>query len=219
MRYYDHREHAETPAEEWASVATHALGALLAVTAAVLMVTFAVSRGDIWHVTTLAIFGSTLVAVYVASTLYHALRHPRWRQAMLVCDHACIFLLIAGTYTPFMLVMIGGAWGWSIFSVMWALAVTGVLLKLRFGDRFQLLSVAIYVAMGWMAVICAGQLIAASTPLGLTWLLAGGMAYTTGVVFYLWHHLPFNHAIWHLFVIAGSACHVTAAFHDVLPGT
>ncbi|MEX0652812.1 MAG: hemolysin III family protein [Phycisphaeraceae bacterium] len=207
----------DTPQEEWASTLTHGLGVVLAIAATALMLHGAFERGDAWQVGTLAIFGATLVAVYLASTLYHGLRHPRWRRVLLTCDYACIYLLIAGSYTPFVLVALGGAWGWSIFGVVWGLAITGVLLKLRFCDRFPLVSTGIYVAMGWMAVLFSVPVIQAVSVPGLVWIVAGGLAYTLGVGVYLCRHLPFNHAIWHLFVIAGSGCHVTAVFHDVLP--
>lgn len=217
MRYYDGPDHQETPREELASTITHALGVALAVVALALMVGFAAAEGRPLHTVTLAIFGAAMVAVYLASTLYHALPDSRWRNIAHVCDHACIYLLIAGTYTPFMLVTLGGAWGWTIFAVMWALALVGVALKLWFTNRLMLLSTAIYVAMGWMAVICGPKVLESTSAAGLAWLLAGGLAYTSGVAFYLWHHLPFNHAVWHLFVVAGSACHVVAAFHDIIP--
>jgi len=220
MRYYDGPHHQETPREELASTITHGLGVGLAVAALVLMVGFAAATGGPLHTVTLAVFGAALVAVYLASALYHGLRDSRWRRVAHVCDHvcdhACIYLLIAGTYTPFMLVTLGGAWGWSIFGVMWGLAITGAVLKLWFAGRLMLVSTAIYVAMGWMAMVCGPRILEATSAAGLAWLVAGGLAYTAGVSFYLWHHLPFNHAIWHLFVIAGSACHVVAAFHDVL---
>jgi len=217
MRYYDGPDHEETPLEELASAITHGFGVAMAVAALVLMVGFAATEAGPLHTVTLAIFGAAMVAVYLASTLYHGLPDSRWRKAAHVCDHACIYLLIAGTYTPFMLVTLGGAWGWSIFGVMWALALTGAVLKLWYAGRLMRISTAIYVAMGWMAIICGPQILEATSSAGLAGLIAGGLAYTGGVAFYLWHHLPFNHAVWHVFVIAGSTCHVIAAFHDILP--
>lgn len=217
MRYYDGPDHQETRLEELASTITHGLGVAMAIAALVLMVGYAAAGGGPLPTITLAIFGAALVAVYLASALYHGLPDSRWRNIAHICDHACIYLLIAGTYTPFMLVALGGAWGWSIFGVMWGLALVGAVLKLWFAGRLMLVSTAIYVAMGWMAIICGPQILEATSGVGLTWLIAGGLAYTGGVAFYLWHHLPFNHAIWHLFVIAGSTCHVVAAFHEVLP--
>jgi len=217
MHYYDGPDHEETPLEELASTITHGLGVVMALAALVVMVVIAAAEGGLVRTITLAIFGAAMVAVYLASTLYHGLRDSRWRRIAHVCDHACIYLLIAGTYTPFMLVTLGGAWGWSIFGVMWGLAITGAVLKLWFAGRLVLLSTAIYVAMGWMAIVCGPQILDATSVAGLSWLIAGGLAYTGGVAFYLWHHLPFNHAIWHLFVVGGSARHVVAAFHDILP--
>lgn len=217
MRYHEGRNHPETPEEELASTITHGLGLVMAVLAMVVMVVFAMENAGPLHTFSLMTFGAALVAMYLASTLYHALSDSRWRGTALVCDHACIYLLIAGTYTPFMLVTLGGARGWSIFAVMWALAVTGAVLKVWFTNRLILVSTGVYVAMGWMGIICGPQILEATSTAGLAWLLGGGLAYTGGVAFFLWQHLPFNHAIWHVCVIAGSTCHVIAVFHDVLP--
>lgn len=211
--------HEQTPLEQRANALTHGFGALLALAAALWMLQRAMLEGNGWHVATLAVFGSTLVAVYLASTLYHAFAASRWRPTLLLCDHICIYLLIAGTYTPFMLVTLGGTHGWAVFAGVWTLAALGVAMKLRFRERFHGIATVLYLLMGWLALLCASRVIEATSAPGLALLFAGGLAYTVGVGFYLWHRLPFNHALWHLFVIAGSACHVTAAFYDVLPGT
>jgi hemolysin III len=155
--------------------------------------------------------------MYVASTCYHLVRSRRVKRALRIVDHASIYLLIAGTYTPILLVSMRNTWGVSMLVVVWTLAIAGMVLKLFFVDRFEKTSVAIYVLMGWMVLIAVRPLFAALPIGGIAWLFAGGLAYTGGVVFFLWDHMPFNHAIWHLFVIAGSACHFLAIWLYVLP--
>jgi hemolysin III len=209
--------HIETPAEETASSITHAIGGLLASSAFTLMVTFAVLAHDTRRVVAVSIYGSSLLLMYMASTCYHLVRSRRAKRTFRIIDHASIYLLIAGTYTPILLVSMRNAWGISMLSVAWGLAGIGVILKLFFVDRFEKLSVSIYVLMGWMVLIAARPLFAAMPTGGIVWLFAGGLAYTGGVVFFLWDQMPFNHAIWHLFVIAGSACHFFAIWLYVLP--
>ncbi len=209
--------HTETPAEETASSITHAIGGLLASSALTLMITFAVQAHDARRVVAVSIYGSSLLLMYVASTCYHLVRSRRVKRTLRILDHASIYLLIAGTYTPILLVSMRNAWGVSLLAVVWALAVAGVILKLFFVDRFETLSVTIYVLMGWMVLVVVRPLFAALPMYGIEWLFAGGLAYTGGVVFYLWDRMPFNHAIWHLFVIAGSACHFLAIWLYVLP--
>jgi hemolysin III len=199
--------HLETPAEEIASSITHAVGGLLAVAAMTLLVVTAARGGDARRVTAVSVYGATLVFMYVASTAYHLVRPPRAKRVMRILDHASIYLLIAGTYTPVTLVTMRGGWGWSLFGIIWALAVTGVTLKLFYVDRHELLSTVLYVAMGWIVLIALRPLVATLPAGGLAWLAAGGLAYTAGVAFFVWDHLPYNHAIWHLFVLAGSICH------------
>lgn len=210
-----------SPGEEAASAVTHGIGVALAITALVLLVVNASLHGDAWRITTLAIFGGTLVLTYLASTVYHIARGPRARHALRVVDHISIYLLIAGTYTPIALVTLGGGWGWTMFSLIWALAAIGIAFKLAtartIGQRFERLSIAIFLLMGWLVVIAAAEVIQSMTTPGLLWLLAGGIAYTTGVIFYRWHRLRYHHAIWHGFVMLGSACHVAAMWFDVLP--
>ena len=155
--------------------------------------------------------------MYLASTLYHSFQHPKVKGVFKILDHAAIYLLIAGTYTPILLVSLRDAWGWSLFGVMWGLAVAGIVFKFFFIGRFEKLSLVIYLLMGWMGVIAAGQIIDALPFGGLLWLLAGGISYTTGVIFYRWEKLKYSHAIWHLFVLGGSICHFFAIFLYVLP--
>lgn len=207
-----------SPQEERANSLTHGLGIVLSIAGLVLMVVWSARFGDAWQIVSSAIFGATLVLLYTSSTLYHSFRSATARHLMRKFDHAAIFLLIAGTYTPFVLVTIRGPWGWSLFGVVWGLAVVGVVMKFWLAGRFKVLSTLLYVAMGWMVLIAVKPLMAALPPGGMKLLVAGGLCYTGGAVFYLWKKLPFNHAIWHLWVMAGSACHWAAVFFYVVPG-
>lgn len=201
--------------EEIANSLTHGLGLLLSIAGLAVLVTLAALRSDAWAVTACAIFGTSLVLLYASSTLYHSLRAPRLKQAVRVVDHGAIFMLIAGTYTPFMLVNIRGPWGWSLFGVVWALAVAGITLKIFFTGRFRLLSTLIYLFMGWIVLVAFKPLVEALSRPGLIMLFAGGLAYSLGTVFYLWKRLPYHHAVWHLFVLAGSICHFFAVLGSV----
>lgn len=208
--------HGESAAEELASTITHGLGAALAVAGLVLLVVVTAWTGEALRVVSAAVFGVCMVALYVSSTLLHAKRGPRWERVLLQCDYIAIYLLIAGTYTPLMLVGVGGAWGWTVFGVVWAMAIAGITLRLILGDRYPLIQVAGYLAMGWAGVVAIVPMISSLSPLGLALIGAGGVAYTVGVAFFLWHSLPFNHAIWHLFVIVGTLCHFMAVWREVL---
>lgn len=205
------------PSEERANRLTHGLGAVLSVAGLVWLVVAAVLHGDAWHITSSAIFGSTLVLLYGASTLYHSFQREDTRRLLRKFDHAAIFLLIAGSYTPFTLVTLRGPWGWSMFGVVWGLALAGIILKFWFAGRFNIISTLIYLGMGWLVLIALKPLIAALPPPGFRWLLAGGACYSGGTVFYLWEKLPYHHAIWHLFVLGGSICHWIAIYGSVLP--
>jgi len=196
---------------------THGFGAVLAIAALVLMVVFAAVNGEARHVVSVSIFGSMLVLLYMMSTLYHAFRGPRVKKVFRILDHACIYLLIAGTYTPFCLVTLRGAWGWSLLGIVWGLAVAGITLKSVFGPRKEVLSGVVYLAMGWIVIIAIVPLWRALPGGGLFWLFAGGFFYTTGMIFYAWNRPPFCHAIWHLFVLAGSASHVVSIMGWVIP--
>ncbi len=196
--------------EEIANSVTHGVGALASIAALPILVVVAVSRGDPWQVVGGAIFGATLIMLYVASTLYHALPHPRAKRVFRVLDHSAIYLLIAGTYTPFALGALRGPWGWALLGAVWTLAALGITAKATLGFRFPRLSTAVYVAMGWLALIAAQPLLAHVGVAGLMWLLAGGLCYTAGVVFFAWERLRYGHMVWHLFVAAGSVCHFFA---------
>jgi len=206
-----------TRGEEIANSLTHGLGLLLSIAGLSVLVTFAAMRSDAWTVVGCSVFGATLVVLYTTSTLYHSLTSPRAKQLLRVLDHGAIFLLIAGTYTPFTLVNLRGPWGWSLFGVVWGLAVTGVILKLFFTGRFRLVSTLIYLFMGWIVLIAVKPLFGTLPRAGFVFLFTGGAAYSAGTLFYLWKRLPYHHAVWHLFVLAGSVCHFFAVFCSVVP--
>jgi hemolysin III len=210
-------EEAESFAEEFASTITHGLGLALSVAGLAVLVVLAALRGTAWHIVTCSIYGATLVMLYAASTLYHGVRSPRAKRILRIIDHAAIYLLIAGTYTPFALVNLRGGLGWTLFGLVWGLAAAGIVLKAFHVDRFPIASTLVYLSMGWLVVVAWKPVVAALPGGGLALLLAGGIAYTAGVIFFAAHKLPFNHAIWHLFVLAGSVCHYVAVLLYVLP--
>lgn len=200
---------------ELANALTHGLGAIAALAGGSVLVTLAAIHGDGWQLAGAIVFGVCLLLLYLASTLYHAVQHPVAKVRLKVFDHCAIYLLIAGTYTPFTLIGLRGPLGWGLFAAIWTLALAGIGFKLFFTGRFKLLSTAIYVAMGWLAVIAIRPLLQAVDAPTLGWLLAGGIAYTVGVVFYL-RSSRFSHAIWHLFCVAGSVCHYVAVMRHVV---
>jgi hemolysin III len=203
--------------KEIASSVSHGIGAALSIAALALVVVFAAKRGDAWRVVGLSIYGSTLFLLYLASTLYHALPGPRARRIFRVLDHSAIFLLIAGTYTPVVLGPMRGPWGWTLFGLIWGMAVGGILCKVFLIDRLKWISTLFYVAMGWLVLIALKPMIE-TVPRELTfWLVLGGACYTLGVVFYAWRELRFHHTIWHLFVLAGSICHFFGLLFHVAP--
>jgi hemolysin III len=164
-----------------------------------------------------SIYGSSLILLYSASTLYHTFQNPRVKRILRIFDHAAIYLLIAGSYTPFMLVSLRGPVGWTFFGIVWSIALLGIAFKTLFIGRFEKLSTAAYVLMGWICVFVFKEMMATLSPTGLSWLVSGGVVYTLGVIFYAWKKLPYNHAIWHLFVMGGSICHFFAVYLYVLP--
>jgi hemolysin III len=202
--------------EELANILTHGLGAALALAAGAVLVVLAAMHGDGWQLAGAVAFAISMLLLYLASTLYHAARDPVARARMKVVDHCAIYLLIAGTYTPFTLVALRGPLGWKLFAAIWALALAGVAFKLFYTGRFRLLSTAIYVAMGWLVVLALKPVLAALDDWTFGWLLAGGVSYTLGTVFYHRPSLRYSHAIWHLFVVAGSVCHYVAVFAQVV---
>ncbi|HYW06385.1 MAG TPA: hemolysin III family protein, partial [Longimicrobium sp.] len=184
---------------------------------AVVLIAASILHGDVWSIVSSAIFGATLVLLYTASTLFHAARDSRIRARLQVFDHCAIYLLIAGTYTPFTLIRLRGGWGWGLFAVVWVLAVAGVIFKLFFTGRFPRLSTALYLGMGWMVLVAAAPMLENVPARTLLWLAAGGLAYTAGTIFYHARRIPYAHAIWHLFVLAGSICHYVAVAREVIP--
>jgi len=204
--------------EEIANSLTHGAGAALAVAALAILVTLSALAGDPWRVVAFSIYGSCLLALYLASTFYHALVSPRLKRLFRILDHTAIFLLIAGTYTPITLVSLRGGWGWTLFGLIWGFALFGICLEVFFIDRYRWLTMSTYLGMGWMVVIALKPLISA-LPLGaLIWLGAGGLCYTGGVDFYLWKRQRYTHAVWHLFVLGGSVCHFFCFLIYLLPG-
>jgi hemolysin III len=196
--------------EEVANSVTHGLGLLASIVGVAVLVSLAVERGEGWHVVSAAVYGATLVSLYAASTLYHALKGTRARGVLRLLDHCSIYLLIAGTYTPITLVSLRGSWGWALFGTVWALAVAGIFFKVFATGRFGYLSTVAYVLMGWICILALKPMLVLLSPGALALLLAGGLAYTAGTVFYAWERIPYSHAVWHLFVIAGSVCHYLA---------
>ncbi len=203
--------------EEFVNVLSHGIGFLLSVAALSLMVVFASIDGNARHIVGAAIFGASLVILYLASTLFHGVQKPEWRKRLNVFDHAAIYLLIAGTYTPFLLVTLNGVWGWSLFGIIWGLALAGIVFKIFYTGRFTAISTAVYVLMGWLIVIAIVPLVENLSTMGLVWLLVGGISYSVGAIFYMLDRLPFNHAIFHFFVLGGSVCHFFAVFLYVIP--
>ena len=203
-------------AEEIVNSLSHGIGALLSIAGLVVLVVFAVLYGDTWHIVSFSIFGATLIILYGASTLYHSASKPSIKTVFKKLDHSAIFLLIAGTYTPFVLVSLRGAWGWSLFGVTWALAVAGIAVKFITVFRFRRLSVVIYVFMGWLGFIAIRELFNAVPLQSFIFLLIGGLSYTTGVIFYACRKIPFNHGIWHAFVLCGSTFHYFSVL-SILP--
>lgn len=193
--------------EEIAHSLTHGLGAALSVAGLVLLINRAVASGDPWRLISFTIFGATMVVLYTSSTFYHALSPPRARNVFKILDHAAIFLLIAGSYTPFLLVSLRSVWGWILFGVVWGLALGGIVFKVFYVGRFKLASTLVYLGLGWLGVVVMKPLLPQITTGGLLWLIAGGLAYSIGTIFYLWRAMKYHHAVWHVFVMVGSICH------------
>jgi len=203
--------------EEFLHALSHGLGLALSLAGLAVLVSLASLRGDAWQIVGCSVFGASLVLLYTASTLYHGMHPGRAKRVFQRLDHAAIFVLIAGTYTPFTLVNLRGAWGWTLFGLVWGLAILGILLRTAFPVRMGKFSVALYLAMGWLVVIAAEPLAHALRPGGLELLVLGGLAYTVGILFYAWERLPFHHAVWHGFVLAGSALHFACVLGYVVP--
>ena len=217
LRERQRADHLIDLRDEIASALTHGLGAVAALAGGAVLITLAALYGDGWQLAASIVFGATLLLLYVASTLYHSIQHPVAKGRLKVFDHCAIYLLIAGTYTPFTLIGLRGPWGWGLFAAIWTLAVAGVVFKLFYTGRFKALSTGIYIAMGWLVVVAIKPMLASLDAWTLGWLLIGGVFYTLGTYFYMREKIRYSHAIWHLFVIAGSVCHFVAVTRQVLP--
>jgi hemolysin III len=203
--------------EEIANAITHGIGALLSVAALVALIAIAAVWGNGWHLASAIVYGVSMFVLYMASTLYHAIQHPGACKVFKVIDHAGIYLLIAGTYTPFTLITIRDDGGWWLFGIVWTLAVVGIVLEAFWVNRPRWLSALVYLGMGWLAVTMIGPLLKSLEPAGVRLLFAGGVAYTVGTAFYVLKRVKFMHAVWHLWVLAGSACHFLAVMLYVFP--
>jgi len=202
--------------EERINITSHAVGFILSVVALVLLVMHAVMHGDFWHIVSFSVFGISLIALYAASTIYHSAENTALRSKLRIIDHAAIYILIAGTYTPFTLITLGGFAGWTIFSVSWGMAFVGIILKIFFTGKYDVISTLMYVFMGWIIVFALEPLVQNLSSEGLFWLVAGGVAYTVGAVLYSIKKIKFNHAVFHMFVLIGSACHFISVYFYVL---
>ena len=201
--------------EELLNVISHGLGFVLSIPALIVLVIYAKHEGNIWHIISFSIYGASMILLYLASTLYHAAKKPSLKKKLNVFDHSAIYLLIAGTYTPFALVTLNGTWGWSIFGVVWGIAAIGLVLKLFYTGRFNKISTLAYVLMGWVMVVAIKPLMDNLSAEGLFWLFIGGVFYTIGALLYLIKKLPYNHAIFHIFVLLGSVSHYIAVLYYV----
>lgn len=196
-----------SPGEELAHSITHGIGFVIGMAVVAILVVFSALRKSAWEVVSCSIYGATFIALYLGSTLYHAVQNPRAKRVLKIVDHSAIYLLIAGTYTPYALAPLRGALGWSIFGAIWACALVGICLKAFFTGRFKAASLLSYLFMGWFCVIAIKPLYRELTTAGFVFLAAGGLCYSVGAVFYGWKSLKWSHAVWHLFVLAGSLCH------------
>lgn len=202
--------------EERVNRYTHGIGALVSIIGVIALIILASKQQDAYRVVSACIYGTAMITFYCLSTVYHSMNKPSIRYIFRILDHASIYLMIAGSYTPFALVTLRGPWGWTLFGTVWGLGVVGAIMKIFTTHRLHFIGPILYIALGWIVVIAWKPLSAALPAHGLLLLFAGGVAYTAGVIFYLWDRLPYNHAIWHLFVLAGSACHFYSIYYYVI---
>ncbi|MGM0640719.1 MAG: PAQR family membrane homeostasis protein TrhA [Thermotogota bacterium] len=206
-----------TKGEEIANTIIHGIGILISVAALVLMVVFSALKGTAWHIVGSTVFGISLIIMYTFSTLYHGVTNKRAKDILEILDHSAIYFLIAGTYTPFTLVTLRGPMGWSLFGIIWGLTIVGVFFKMYFVKKFMFISTLIYIGMGWIVVIGWNQLVENLPYWGIFWLVLGGILYTAGTIFYMWRSMKYHHALWHIFVLAGSISHVFSVLFYVIP--
>ncbi|MGA8853390.1 MAG: hemolysin III family protein [Christiangramia sp.] len=207
------------PKEEKLNILSHGIGFGLSILALILLIVKANKLGEEKHLVSFVIFGASMVLVYAASTFYHSAKTHRLRIRLNILDHAAIYILIAGTYTPYALVTLNGATGWTILWVVWGMALAGVILKLFFAGRYQLLSTIMYVAMGWLIIFAINPLIENLSTAGLWWLIGGGISYTIGAILFMQNKIPFNHAIFHIFVLLGTFAHFISIYFYILPSS
>ena len=207
------------PLEEKINIRSHQAGLALSVVALVLLVIHASMHGNAWHLVSFSIYGASMIFLYAASSFYHSAKEPLLRSRLRIVDHASIYALIAGTYTPFALVTLNGTTGWVIFGISWALALSGIILKLFFTGKYNAVSTLMYVLMGWIIIFAIKPLMEQLSSEGLFWLFAGGLAYTFGAILYSFKKMRFNHATFHIFVLIGSFCHFLSVYFYVLPHT
>ncbi|MFC0522229.1 hemolysin III family protein [Pontibacillus salicampi] len=208
--------HVFSKKEEVANAITHGVGVILSIAALVLLVVFASLNGSPVDIVSVAIYGATMITLYAASTLVHAMPSGKWKDRFEILDHASIYLFIAGTYTPILLVLLGGTLGWTMFGIVWGIAVAGVVFKMFFVKKFVVLSTLFYIMMGWIIVFAWNPLMAKLAFGGLVLLVIGGILYSIGTIFYVWRGFTFHHAVWHLFVIAGTVAHFFAIFFYII---
>ncbi|RFU66394.1 hemolysin III family protein [Peribacillus saganii] len=209
--------HVYTKKEELVNAITHGIGVLLSVAALVFLIIYSAGEGTAWHITTFVIYGVSMLLLYVASTLVHSFPPGRAKDVFEIFDHSAIYIFIAGTYTPFTLIVINGALGWTLLGIVWGIAIAGVAFKAFFVKKFLYISTILYIVMGWLIVIAWEPLTSTLPAAGMSLLVIGGILYTVGAVFYVWRGFPFHHAVWHLFVIGGSVAHFFAILFYVLP--
>ncbi len=208
----------QTKTEELVNGITHAIGIGLSITALVLLIVYAAIEGSAIKIVSFSIYGFSLIVLYSMSTVYHFIRRDSLKKFFQLMDHISIYLLIAGSYTPIMLVAVKGPWGWSLFGVLWGLAVIGIFFKLKFVGKYEFISTIVYLMMGWLIIFFSYPILTYLTPMSIAWLLIGGGAYSIGTIFFLWEKLPFHHSLWHLFVLGGSISHFFCFFFYILPG-
>jgi hemolysin III len=209
--------HIFSKKEELANSITHGVGALLSISALVILIVFSFHYGNVWHIVSFTIFGVTMVILYMSSTLLHSFPEGKAKDIFEIFDHSSIYFFIAGTYTPFLLVVIKGTLGWTLFGIVWGLAIAGTVFKCFFVKKYLFSSTALYVVMGWLIVFAWRPLVNNLSPQGMTYLIIGGALYTIGAIFYVWRGFKYHHAVWHVFVLAASVAHFFCVLFYVLP--
>lgn len=205
--------------EEAANTWSHVLGALLSIAALIALLVPSIQQGDPWRISSFSIYGISMFLLFFASSAYHYATTPATKAKLKTLDHCAIFLLIAGTYTPLLLIELRGVLGWSIFAVVWSMAIVGIIAKIYWAERFKKISLFFYLIMGWLIVFSGDELLGKLATGALYWLIAGGLAYSIGAIFYANKRIPYNHAIWHIFVLLGGACHFVTIYLYVLPAS